>query len=148
MLSKKEFIKHSQGYYENDDQDIWVYLDGTYACVPIHEYHEDYPYQISGKLDSIPLEQAMNDETFDALYKSYKENYSDGENARENLHDFLDHLISLEDPDFINDSWIDTNYRWLSGNKYKLIRSFTFEDFEAMVMEIKESYKESYEEDL
>ena len=147
MLSKKEFVKRTQGYFENDDCDIWVHVDGVYVTVPC-DVQEKVPYENSEKLDSMPLEQAIKDETFDELYDEYIRHYSEGQYERKNLYEYLDHLISLEDPDFINDSWIDTTYRWLNGNNYELIHSFTFDDFEAMAMEIKETYKEVYEEDL
>lgn len=144
MLSKEEFIKHCQGYFENDSYDIWTHVDGVYVTVPCDGVQEKVPYEISEKLDFMSLEQAMNDETFNELYDEYIRHYSEGQYERENLHDFLDHLISLENPDFINDSWIDTNYRWLNGNNYELIHGFTFEDFEAMAMQIKETYEETY----
>ena len=46
----------------------------------------------------------------------------------------------------INESWIDTSYRWLCGNKYSLIEGTDFDEFKEVCEEIRDSTILSKEE--
>lgn len=46
----------------------------------------------------------------------------------------------------INESWIDTTYRWIQGNKYSLIEGTDFDKFKEVCEEIRDSMILSKEE--
>lgn len=69
-LSKVEFIEEAQGNFENDDQNLWVNVDGIDCDIP-YAKEESEPFENSYKFDEMPLEEALSDETFDELYGIY-----------------------------------------------------------------------------
>lgn len=71
-LSKKEFILESQGKFENDAENLWVYVDGVQANIEFYR-PEEKPFENSKLFDEMPLEKALKDESFESLYKSYLE---------------------------------------------------------------------------
>ena len=70
ILTKEEFIKEAQGSFENDDKIIWVEVEGIDCNVP-YSKEESRPFENSDRFDEMPLEEALNDETFDDLYNIY-----------------------------------------------------------------------------
>lgn len=70
ILTKEEFIKEAQGSFENDDKNIWVEVEGIDCNVP-YDKEESRPFENSDIFDEMPLEEALNDETFDELYNIY-----------------------------------------------------------------------------
>lgn len=144
MLSKKEFITEIQGTIENDDCDVWADIEGIQVCVP-HEFEEKKPYELSYKLDEMPLDQALNNDLFNALYENYLDQIEETNDRMEEVKSYLEPLIWNEDINFINDQWIDTQFRWLYGNKYLLVRHIQYEDFERIVNEIKKEVIENEE---
>ena len=56
----------------------------------------------------------------------------------ENLKTYLFDLIANEDLDFIDDSWMDTKFRWLAGNKPSMVEDVDYNEFVEIVNEIKE----------
>lgn len=70
ILTKKEFIKEAQGSFENDDKNLWVEVEGIDCNVP-YAKEESRPFENSDRFDEMPLEEALNDETFDELYNIY-----------------------------------------------------------------------------
>ena len=70
ILTKEEFIKESQGSFENDDKNLWVEVEGIDCNVP-YDKEESRPFENSERFDEMPLEEALNDETFDELYEIY-----------------------------------------------------------------------------
>lgn len=71
-LSKKEFILASRGKFENDSENLWVYVDGVQANIEFYR-PEKKPFENSMLFDSMPLEKALKDENFKSLYDSYLE---------------------------------------------------------------------------
>lgn len=72
QLSKKEFILESRGNFENDSENLWVYVDGVQANIEFYR-PETKPFENSMLFDSMPLEKALKDESFELLYESYLE---------------------------------------------------------------------------
>lgn len=70
ILSKEEFIKEAQGNFENDDQNLWVNVDGIDCNIP-YAKEESEPFENGYKFDEMPFEEALNDEIFDELYEIY-----------------------------------------------------------------------------
>ena len=70
ILTKEEFIKEAQGSFENDDKNLWVEVEGIDCNVP-YDKEESRPFENSDRFDEMPLEEALNDETFDELYEIY-----------------------------------------------------------------------------
>ena len=70
ILSKEEFITKAQGNFENDDQNLWVKVDGIDCNIP-YAKEESEPFENSYKFDEMPFEEALNDEIFDELYELY-----------------------------------------------------------------------------
>ena len=70
ILTKEEFIKEAQGSFENDDKNLWVEVEGIDCNVP-YAKEESRPFENSDRFDEMPLEEALNDETFDELYNIY-----------------------------------------------------------------------------
>lgn len=70
ILTKEEFIKEAQGSFENDDKNLWVEVEGINCNVP-YDKEESIPFENSDRFDEMPLEEALNDETFDDLYNIY-----------------------------------------------------------------------------
>lgn len=70
ILTKEEFIKEAQGSFENDDKNLWVEVEGIDCNVP-YDKEESRPFENSDRFDEMPLEEALNDETFDDLYNIY-----------------------------------------------------------------------------
>lgn len=70
ILSKEEFIEEAQGNFENDDQNLWVEVEGVNCNVP-YVKEESKPFGNSDKFDEMPLEEALRNETFDELYEIY-----------------------------------------------------------------------------
>lgn len=70
ILTKEEFIKEAQGSFENDDKNLWVEVEGIDCNVP-YAKEESRPFENSDRFDEMPLEEALNDETFDDLYNIY-----------------------------------------------------------------------------
>lgn len=69
-LSKKEFILASQGKFENDSENLWVFVDGVQANIDFKR-EEKKPFENSMLFDEMPMEEALNDEYFESLYESY-----------------------------------------------------------------------------
>ena len=69
-LSKKEFILESQGKFENDTDNIWVFVDGVQANIDFKR-EEKKPFENSRLFDEMPIENALKDENFKSLYESY-----------------------------------------------------------------------------
>ncbi len=72
ILTKEEFIEEAQGNFENDDKNLWVEVEGIDCNVP-YAKEESRPFENSDRFDEMPLEEALNDETFDELYRIYLE---------------------------------------------------------------------------
>lgn len=72
ILTKEEFIEEAQGNFENDDKNLWVEVEGIDCNVP-YAKEESRPFENSDRFDEMPLEEALNDETFDELYRVYLE---------------------------------------------------------------------------
>lgn len=70
ILTKEEFIKEAQGSFENDNKNLWVEVEGIDCNVP-YDKEESRPFENSDRFDEMPLEEALNDETFDELYNIY-----------------------------------------------------------------------------
>lgn len=70
ILTKEEFIEEAQGNFENDDKNLWVEVEGIDCNVP-YAKEESRPFENSDRFDEMPLEEALNDETFDELYNIY-----------------------------------------------------------------------------
>ena len=70
ILTKEEFIKEAQGSFENDGKNLWVEVEGIDCNVP-YDKEESRPFENSDRFDEMPLEEALNDETFDELYNIY-----------------------------------------------------------------------------
>ena len=70
ILTKEEFIKEAQGSFENDGKNLWVEVEGIDCNVP-YSKEESRPFENSDRFDEMPLEEALNDETFDDLYNIY-----------------------------------------------------------------------------
>lgn len=70
ILTKEEFIKEAQGSFENDDKNLWVEVEGI-DCNVTYDKEESRPFENSDRFDEMPLEEALNDETFDDLYNIY-----------------------------------------------------------------------------
>lgn len=71
-LSKKEFILESQGKFENDSENLWVFVDGVQANIEFKR-EEKKPFENSMLFDEMPLEKALKNDQFELLYKSYLE---------------------------------------------------------------------------
>ena len=71
-LSKKEFILESQGKFENDSENLWVFVDGVQANIDFKR-EEKKPFENSMLFDEMPLEKALKNEYFESLYESYLE---------------------------------------------------------------------------
>lgn len=69
-LSKKEFILESQGKFENDADNLWVFVDNVQANIDFKR-EEKKPFENSMLFDEMPLEKALKDENFESLYESY-----------------------------------------------------------------------------
>ena len=71
-LSKKEFILESQGKFENDSENLWVFVDGVQANIDFKR-EEKKPFENSMLFDEMPLEKALKNKYFECLYRSYLE---------------------------------------------------------------------------
>lgn len=71
-LSKKEFILESQGKFENDSENLWVFVDNVQANI-YFKREEKKPFENSMLFDKMPLEKALKNDQFDLLYESYLE---------------------------------------------------------------------------
>ena len=72
ILTKEEFIKEAQGSFDNDDKNLWVEVEGI-DCNVSYDKEESRPFENSDRFDEMPLEEALNDKTFDDLYNIYLE---------------------------------------------------------------------------
>lgn len=70
ILSKEEFIEEAQGSFENDDKNLWVFVDGI-DCNVKYAKKESKPFENSDKFDEMPIGEALRNETFDELYDIY-----------------------------------------------------------------------------
>ena len=57
---------------------------------------------------------------------------------KQELRDYLEEEIFQSELS-IDESWIDTTFRWLYGNKYSLIEGTDFDEFEQVCLEIRNS---------
>lgn len=64
---------------------------------------------------------------------------------KQELRNYLENTIFQSELP-INESWIDTKYRWLYGNKYSLIEGTDFDEFKEVCEEIKDNMILSKEE--
>lgn len=64
---------------------------------------------------------------------------------KQQLREYLEDLIFKSELS-INDSWMDTQYRWLLGNKHSLVEDTDFDEFEQVCKEIRDSLILSKEE--
>ena len=71
-LSKKEFILESQGKFENDSDNLWVFVDNVQANIEFKR-EEKKPFENSMLFDEMPLEKALKNKYFESLYESYLE---------------------------------------------------------------------------
>jgi len=70
MLTKEEFVKAAQGNFENDNTNLWVTINGIQANVS-YDHPETKPFENSERFDDMPLDEAMNNDTFEELYQDY-----------------------------------------------------------------------------
>ena len=71
-LSKKEFILESKGKFENDSENLWVFVDNVQASINFNR-DEKKPFENSMLFDEMPLEKALKNKYFESLYESYLE---------------------------------------------------------------------------
>ena len=71
-LSKKEFILETQGKFENDSENLWVFVDNVQANIEFKR-EEKKPFENSMLFDEMPLEKALKNKYFESLYESYLE---------------------------------------------------------------------------
>ena len=71
-LSKKEFILATQGKFENDSENLWVFVDNVQVNIDFKR-EEKKPFENSMLFDEMPLEKALKNDQFELLYKSYIE---------------------------------------------------------------------------
>ena len=70
MLTKEQFIKSAQGEFQNDNTNLWVDVEGVQANVA-YDHPETEPFENSERFDDMPLDEAMNNDTFEELYQDY-----------------------------------------------------------------------------